>query len=58
VTHQDKHEPQEVPGDTGDDRQEADDLALEMLQLWMGMTLEQQRRLVAVAQAISQGEQK
>jgi hypothetical protein len=29
-----------------------------MLQLWMGMTLEQQRRLVAVAQAISQGEQK
>jgi hypothetical protein len=57
VTHQDKHEPQEVPGETGDDLQEADDLALEMLHLRTDMMREQQRRLVAVAQAISQGEQ-
>jgi hypothetical protein len=58
VANEGEHEPEEVPGDTDDDTQEADDLALEMLRLWLGMTLEQQQRLVAVAQAISEGEQK
>jgi hypothetical protein len=56
VTHQDKHEPEEGPGETDGDMQEADDLALDLSRLWLGMTLEQQRRLVAVAQAVSQGE--
>jgi hypothetical protein len=55
VANQGKYEPQEIPNWLKDATQEAEDLALEMMQIWLDMTPEEQRRLVEVARNMNQG---
>jgi hypothetical protein len=56
VAMQGKYEPQEILEWVQGDMQEAEDLALEMMQLWLDMAPEQQRRLIELAREMNQGE--
>jgi hypothetical protein len=53
---QGKYEPQEIPKWIQGDMQEAEDRVLEIIQIWLDMTPEQQRRLIEFAREMSQGE--